>query len=116
MAIGAHTVGKWALRIALECFLVTARKQSLGQGNMFTGVCLSTGGQCLVPGGGLVPAGGGGVPAPGGAWWRPPPTAIAASGTHPTGMHSCVCACIKLNIVPMVAQRRDPVQNIQLIE
>ena len=27
----------------LECFLVTARKRSLGQGNAFTGVCLSTG-------------------------------------------------------------------------
>ena len=23
-----------------------------------------------------------------GAWWRPPPTATAAVGTHPTGMHS----------------------------
>ena len=30
---------------------VTARKRSLGQGNMFTGVCLSTGGVCMVPGG-----------------------------------------------------------------
>ena len=24
-----------------------------------------------------------------GAWWRPPQTATAAGGTHPTGMHSC---------------------------
>ena len=24
-----------------------------------------------------------------GAWWRPPGTATAAGGTHPTGMHSC---------------------------
>ena len=69
VAIGAHTVGKWALRIALECFLVTARKQSLGQGNMFTGVCLSTGGAVPRPGGGSGPSGGrwgacsgGGVP------------------------------------------------------
>ena len=31
---------------------ITARKRSLGQGNMFTGVCLSTGG-CLVPVGGV---------------------------------------------------------------
>ena len=31
---------------------------------------------CLVPGGGV----------PGG---DPPPTATAAGGTHPTGMHSC---------------------------
>ena len=44
--------------------LITARKRSLGQGNMFTvftGVCLSTAG-CLVPGGCLLR----GVPAPGG--------------------------------------------------
>ena len=77
---------------------ITARKRSLGQGNMFTGVCLSIGGGgCLVPGGSGprgclvwgVPGPGGcllqGVPAPGGcllvgggsgpggAWWRPPP-------------------------------------------
>ena len=36
--------------------IITARKRSLGQGSMFTGVCLSTGG-CLLRGG---------------AWWRPP--------------------------------------------
>ena len=24
-----------------------------------------------------------------GAWWRPPRTATAVGGTHPTGMHSC---------------------------
>ena len=29
------------------CF-ITARKQSLGQGNAFTGVCLSTGGLCMM--------------------------------------------------------------------
>ena len=39
---------------------------------------------CLV--GGSAPRG---VPGPGGAWWRPPGTATAAGGTHPTGMHSC---------------------------
>ena len=33
---------------------------------------------------------GGGVSGPGrGAYWRPPTTATAAGGTHPTGMHSC---------------------------
>ena len=47
-----------------------------------------------VPGPGEVPLPGG-VPGPrgglvlGGAWWRPPGTATAAGGTHPTGMHSC---------------------------
>ena len=39
--------------LSVQCF-ITARKRSLGQGNMFTGVCLSTGG----------------VPGPGGAWSR----------------------------------------------
>ena len=57
------------------------------------GACLLCGGLLwgdLVLGGCLF----GGVPAPGGcllrggAWWRPP-TATAAGGTHPTGMHSC---------------------------
>ena len=43
-------------------------------------------GGCLLWGGYLVP---GGVPGPGGAWWRPPGTATAAGGTHPTGKHSC---------------------------
>ena len=61
-------------------YIFTARKRSLGQGNMFTGVCLSTGGclvlggawsgGCLVLGGCLVPWGAGpcsrGVPASGG--------------------------------------------------
>ena len=73
--------------------IFTARKRSLGQGNNFTSVCHSVHrgcvpapvgclvpGECLVPGGGLLP-------------WRvpggDPPTATAAGGTHPTGMHSC---------------------------
>ena len=30
-----------------------------------------------------------GVPGPRGVWWRPPQTATAAGGMHPTGMHSC---------------------------
>ena len=55
----------------------------LGQGNVLAGVCDSVnGGGCLV-GGGSAPRGlhspGGGVPG----------VATAASGTHPTGMHSC---------------------------
>ena len=80
---------------------------------MFTGVCLSTGGGggsaprggawsggCLVPGGCLVLGGGllqgepgPGGSGPGGAWWRPPRTATAAGGRHPTGMHSCNLEC-----------------------
>ena len=60
--------------------LITARKRSLGQGNMLTGVCLSTGGvvagpgECMVRGGVCCQGGacsrGGMVPG-GGAWWKP---------------------------------------------
>ena len=75
--------------------IITARKRSLGQGNMFTGVCLSTGG-CLVPGGCLGVSGPGGVPALGGLVWgclvETPRTATTAGGTHPTGMDSCFLA------------------------
>ena len=65
--------------IATNTHIITARKRSLGQGNMFTGVCLSTGG-CLVWG----VSGLGGVPG------EAPPMATAAGGTQPTGMHSCL--------------------------
>ena len=52
------------------------------------GGCLVPGGGCLVPGGGCLVWRGS---APGGdAWWRPPGTATASGGTHPTGMHSCL--------------------------
>ena len=76
----------------------TARKRSLGQGNKFTGVCLSTGGGVIPacteadpPGTRHSPPG----PDPPG----PPPKFFIfyfflpygqhAGGTHPTGMHSC---------------------------
>ena len=83
--------------------VITARKRSLGQGNIFTSVCqefCSQGGACslggawsrgCLVGGGLV-LGGSGL---GGAWsggvpgGDTPQTATAAGGTHPTGMHSC---------------------------
>ena len=58
---------------------------------MFTGVCLSTGG---VPGSEGVWSGGVAWSRGGGGFWsprRPPQTATAADGTHPTGMHSCYC-------------------------
>ena len=97
--------------------LITARKRSLGQGNMFTGVCLST---RLVPGPGGAwsqrgacsegclllrgVAGSWGLPALGGACSRgyllrevgfrgvpggDPLMVTGAGSTHPTGMHSC---------------------------
>ena len=31
----------------------------------------------------------GGAPGLRGSWWRPPETATAVGGTHPTGMYSC---------------------------
>ena len=82
-------------------------ERSLGQGNILTGMCLSTGGVsalggCLVWGGYLVGGAcsrGGvacsqGVPGlvgavPGGCLVETPRMATAAGGTHPTGMHSC---------------------------
>ena len=90
---------------------ITARKRSLGQGNILhLFVILFTEGLGLwVPGPGRMPGLGGpglgdawsrGVPGPRavpgqrGAWWRPPPPlpgmATAAGGTHPIGMHSCL--------------------------
>ena len=36
----------------------------------------------------MLPPGGGVLPPGGCAWWRPPGTANAAGGRHPTGMHS----------------------------
>ena len=84
--------------------VITARKQSLGKGNIFRSVC-----QEFCPQGGVSAPGGawsGGMPAPkgvsargesarggacsGGVWWRPPRMAIAVGGMHPTGMHSCL--------------------------
>ena len=80
----------------------------MGQGNIFTSVCqefcswrgVPDPRGCLVRGvllGGVYVLGGpgqggsalGGAWSQGGAWWRPPGTATAAGGTHPTGMHSC---------------------------
>ena len=86
--------------------IFTARKRSLGQGNIFqkrVSRILATGG---VPGpGGSAPVGclvpGGSAPegsALGGCLLETPPrTATAAGGTHPTGMHSCSYCCGKVS-------------------
>ena len=70
----------WPLQ-STEHKLITARKRSLGQGNVFTPVCHSVhrgGVSQNTMGWGQIPLG------------RPPPeTAIEADGTHLTGMHSC---------------------------
>ena len=76
---------------AISILLITARKRSLGQGNMFTGVCLSTGVGACSWGGYMVQGvhAPGGVHDPGGGLpGGDPSTATAAGGTHPTGMHS----------------------------
>ena len=85
-----------------------ARERSLGQGNVITGVCLSTGGSlydvtsCLaasshVPSGASVPGPMfllGGLSLVPCSFQRPPsPAATEASGTHRTGMHSCLALC-----------------------
>ena len=88
----------------------TARKRSLGQGNIFRSVCPRGesgpgGGACsrgcllhgVVPAPREVSASGGfwsqegalGGSGPRGVPGGDPPTATAAGGTHPTGMHSC---------------------------
>ena len=54
-------------------------------GGVCSGGCLLRG----MPGPGGCLIWGGSAPR-GGAWWRPPRTATAAGGTHPTGMHSCL--------------------------
>ena len=54
-----------------------------GLGGLVLGGIWSQGGAWS---GGCMALGGSG---PGGAWWRPPETATAAGGMHPTGMHSC---------------------------
>ena len=83
--------------------IFTARKRSLGQGNIFIGVCqefCSQGvclllGECFLPGRGCflpqgLPSQGGVLPPGGVPGGDPPGTATAAGGTHPTGMHSCL--------------------------
>ena len=94
------------LTAKVEGFIFTARKRSLGQGNIFTPVCHSVHGGvsqhalqvvsqhalqqgvCAIPG--CLAAGGYAVCSRGGVPGGPPRTATAAGGTHPTGMHSCV--------------------------
>ena len=86
-------------------------QRSCGQGNVFTGVCLSTGGggclpQCML--GYQIPLGPGRhppgtrqtPPGPG----RPPGKQTAAyglraAGTHPTGMHSCFLSYPTHNLI-----------------
>ena len=94
-----NLVHKRAVAIRLKCLLITTRKQSLGQGNIFRSVCQEFCSQ------------GGGVPGQVPPWDQVHPTRTRctpqdqihplgavhagrygqqAGGTHPTGMHSCL--------------------------
>ena len=100
--------------------IFTARKRSLGQGNMFTGVCLSTGGgvpdQVHPPRPGTPPNQEHPPSRPPRSKTRytpqdqvHPPMTTAAGGTHPTRMHSCLFKlqskqeCIPVGCVPSAA-------------
>ena len=74
-------------QLILVCIIINARKLSLGQGNIFTGVFLSTGG-----GSASVHAG---IPPPPGAdtlprKQTPPKNGQQAGSMYPTGMQSCL--------------------------
>ena len=72
--------------IIFLCSISTARKRSLGQGNVFTPVCHSVNG-------GVVSAPlHAGIHPPWAATPRQIPTGYVqqAGGTHPTGMHTCL--------------------------
>ena len=99
----------------IDVVVITARKRSLGQGNIFTPVCHSVhrgvpgpegcvpdlGGACsrgsalggCLLWGGAWSGGGGGACSGGGCLVDTPRMATAAGGTHPTGMHSCCYHC-----------------------
>ena len=88
-----------------DCFLNLFHVQllpaatKLGQGNIFTGVCLSTGGglpQCML---GYTPPGADTPPRS----RHPPPKQTPAygqraAGTHPTGMHSCLLLVLRVRL------------------
>ena len=72
--------------------IFTVRKRSLRQGNIFTGVCLFTGGVCCKrppPVSVHIHRGWGWQTSPGQPPAPPPETATEAGGTHPTGIRSC---------------------------
>ena len=72
-------VGVIPLLLIPHLQIITARKGSLGQGNIFTGMCLSTRGGACSDGGACSR----------GCLVETPRTATAVGSTHPTGMHSC---------------------------
>ena len=91
-----------------------------GQGNVFTGICLSTGGSSvhkgvsvqgvsvrgggpLCPGGGLCP---GGLSVQGLCHPDPPRTVMCVGGMHPTGMNSCKHLILLLKIPCSISDHR----------
>ena len=90
-------VNKWVVHILLECILVlkliTTSKGSLGQGNVFTPVCLFTGeGVCLrgkFASRRHMPRGGGSASRGRGSASGGTPGTRKPGGAHPNGMLSC---------------------------
>ena len=87
--------------LVMQHHFITTRKRILGQGNIFIGVCQEFCSQeASGPGGGVWSGGclirgacSGGLPG------GDPPTVTAASGTHPTGMHSCLVMCFNFKLL-----------------
>ena len=81
----------WLLLARIKWF-ITARKRSLGQGNKFTGVCLSTGEGVsnFSEGGRFLQFFGGSSNFLGGSPNFFSKRGQRVGGTHPTGMHSCL--------------------------
>ena len=82
-----------------DCFLNLFRVQllpaatKLGQGNIFTGVCLSTGGGSASVHAGIYPPGADTPPRK-----QTPAYGQRAAGTHPTGMHSCLLLVLRVRL------------------
>ena len=79
---------KWVATPFWSDSIVTACKQSLRQGSIFTSVCLSTGGLCMLSLPVWLP---GPTFLPGGLcrYMPPPPRIRKVRSTYPTGMPSC---------------------------
>ena len=99
--------------------LIAAGKRSLGQGNVFTGVCLSVCPQgglwCHFLSGCLIPCSLKGVCVPGpmfhlgglypGGSSLPPPQIRKSGCTHPTGMLSCFLGGLSLHLNHLITSR-----------
>ena len=95
---------------SMSCLFHYRPQTKFGGKVIFSQACVKNSvhrGGCLVPGGLSGPGGGGSGPrgclVPG-VVWRPPVTATAVGGTHPTGMHSSWKYCYILNAINFFKQ------------